>query len=86
MNEIKDPSDLNAKDAYDFRSLRCPHLLIAVIQTARQYENESIIEVLADDLNAPSSLSAWVRQSGHQLIDMFDDGHMFTFVIRLITT
>ncbi len=71
-----------AEFIYDLRGQRCPHLLITVIAAVREQGRGVVLEISADDLNAPSSISAWARQSGCELLDMYDDGHVFTFLLR----
>lgn len=66
----------------DLRGQRCPHLLITVIAEVRRRGGGVVLEISADDLNAPSSITAWARQSGCELLDMYDDGHTFTFLLR----
>ena len=68
---------------YDFTGLRCPHLLIAVIKAVRERGVGDVLELSADDLNAPSSITAWANQSGTNLLDMYDDGHTFTFILKV---
>lgn len=66
----------------DLSSLRCPHLLITTIYALRTLEPGQTLKVLATDLNAPSSLGAWSRQSGHELVEMYDDDGTFVFFLR----
>ena len=66
----------------DFRSLRCPNLLIAVIKEMEKAQPGQILCIKAADLNAPSGISPWTRQSGHTLLDMYEDGENFIFFIR----
>ena len=75
-------TNIQIDQMYDFTGLRCPHLLIAVIKAVRECGEGEVLEVSADDLNAPSSITAWVNQSGCTLLDMYDDGHTFTFVLQ----
>ncbi len=69
----------------DFSGLRCPHLLIAVIAYLRQLSAETIVTIIANDLNAPSSIGAWLRQSGNSLLDLSEQDGQFRFVIRCDT-
>ena len=73
-----------AAHSHDFRGLRCPHLLIAVIAALRNVEAGAIVAVAADDLNAPSSISAWLRQSDNTLLDLHDQDGTFHFLIHCI--
>ena len=66
----------------DFRSLRCPHLLIATIKEIEQAQAGQVLRITAADLNAPSSISSWSRQSGHTLLDMYQQDEDFVFLIQ----
>jgi tRNA 2-thiouridine synthesizing protein A len=66
----------------DFRSLRCPHLLIATIKEIEKAQPDQVLRIIAADLNAPSSIGSWTKQSGHTLLDMHEDGEEFIFLIR----
>lgn len=66
----------------DFRGLRCPNLLIAVIKEIETAQAGQVLRIAAADLNAPSSISSWTRQSGHTLLDMYQDGDEFVFLIQ----
>jgi len=57
----------------DLGSLRCPHLLIATIREIRRMSDGQVLQIYAKDLNAPSSIAAWARQSGNELLEMSDD-------------
>ena len=66
----------------DLSGLRCPHLLIATIKAVKEAKSQQVLQILATDLNAPSSIMAWTRQSGHQLIDSYNEGEQFVFLIQ----
>lgn len=66
----------------DFRSLRCPNLLIAIINKTEEAQPGQVLRIIASDLNAPSSVAAWTRQSGHTLLDMYQEGDDFVFLIE----
>ncbi|MCO5204571.1 MAG: sulfurtransferase TusA family protein [Anaerolineae bacterium] len=74
----------------DLSGLRCPHLLLAVIDLVRNLEAEyaqsqiasPTLKILATDLNAPSSISSWARQSGCELADMYDENGTFVFILH----
>lgn len=66
----------------DFRSLRCPNLLITVIKEIEAAQPGHILCIVASDLNAPSSLGSWTRQSGHTLLDMYQESDAFIFLIQ----
>jgi TusA-related sulfurtransferase len=66
----------------DLCGLRCPHLLINVIDAIRGLEPQQQIEIRATDLNAPSSIASWAQQSGNELLDMYQEGECFVFLLK----
>jgi TusA-related sulfurtransferase len=66
----------------DFRGLRCPNLLIAVIKEIDNAQPGQILRIETVDLNAPSGIGPWTRQSGHTLLDMYQEGEDFIFLIQ----
>ena len=66
----------------DFRSLRCPNLLIAIINKTEEAQPGQVLRILASDLNAPSSIGSWTHQSDHTLLDMYQEGDDFVFLIE----
>jgi TusA-related sulfurtransferase len=66
----------------DFRSLHCPNLLITVIKQVEEARAGQILRIIASDLNAPSSLGSWTRQSGHKMLDMYEEDGDFIFLIQ----
>ncbi|MCP4360359.1 MAG: sulfurtransferase TusA family protein [Chloroflexi bacterium] len=67
----------------DLSGLRCPHLVVATVKALRTLERGQILQVIATDLNSPSNMTAWSRQSGHQLLELYDeDGRFFFFFER----
>ena len=63
----------------DLTGLRCPHLVIATVKALRSLQRGEILQVFATDLNAPSNMAAWSRQSGHKLLDIYDEDGRFVF-------
>lgn len=66
----------------DLRQLRCPNLLITVIKIIESAEPGQILLVRSCELNAPSSIGSWTRQSGHTLLGMVQEGDEFVFLIQ----
>ena len=71
-----------AYDSLNLCGLRCPHLLISVIEAMRALEPNQELQIRATDLNAPSSITAWSRQSGNKLLDMYQEGDCFVFLLE----
>ncbi len=57
--------------------MRCPHLVIATMEALRSIEPGQVLRVIATDLNSPSNMTAWSRQSGHPILDIFAEDDQF---------
>ena len=66
----------------DLSGQRCPNLVLGIIKALADMENGRILQIIATDLNAPSNVAAWSRQSEHQLIDMYEENGKFVFYLR----
>ncbi|MCP4426325.1 MAG: sulfurtransferase TusA family protein [Chloroflexi bacterium] len=66
----------------DLTGLRCPNLVIAIIKALEGMENGRILQIIATDLNAPSNLAAWTRQSDHELIETYEENEKFIIFLR----
>jgi TusA-related sulfurtransferase len=66
----------------DLSGLGCPNLVIAIIDALRPLSPGQILQVIATELNAPSNITAWSRQSGHTLIEMYEENDCFIFYLK----
>jgi len=74
--------DTIVHQSLDLCGLRCPHLLISVIQAFESIESGQVLQIRATDLNSPSSIAAWAHQSGNKLLDMYQEGECFVFLLK----
>ena len=63
----------------DLSGLRCPHLVAATVRALRTLAPGQILRVITTDLNSPSNMTAWSRQSDHDLLDMYAEDGRFHF-------
>jgi len=68
----------------DLSDASCPHLLIAVITAMRSLDVHQILKVIATDLAAPSHITAWTRQSGQKLLDLYEENGRFIFWLQRV--
>ena len=74
--------NIKAHQSIELRDLSCPHLLTAAIQSIQSIEPGQVIQIKARDLNAPSSIAPWFRQSGNELLDMYKENGCFFFLLK----
>lgn len=61
---------------------RCPHVVIGIITALRELAPGQVLQVKATDLSAPSNISSWARQSGHRLLEMYEENGCFVFYLE----
>ena len=66
----------------DLTGLRCPHIVISTFHALRMLKQGQILQLTTTDLNSPSNIAAWCRQSGHPLLDMYEENGRFVFYIQ----
>ena len=71
-----------ADKTVDLSSLRCPNLVIGIIQALRTVPPGRVLRIIATDLSAPSNITAWSRQSRNDLIEMYEENGRFIFYLR----
>ena len=71
-----------AHQTLDLTGVRCPNLLLSTMRKLRTMDTDQILCVIATDLNAPSSLTSWSRQSDNDLIEMYEENGRFVFYLR----
>ena len=82
MEKLLSQQDNPPFKALDLCGMRCPHLIINVIAAIRALKPEQKLLIRATDLNAPSSITAWSRQSGNELLDIYQEGDCFVFLLK----
>lgn len=66
----------------DARSLRCPMPLLKLKQALHGMAHGEEIEVWTSDPGSVRDFNAFLRQAGHQLLDMSEGENEFYFLIR----
>lgn len=66
----------------DLSGTRCPHLVITIIAALNSMESKQVLQVIATDAAAPSSIASWARQSGNTLLDMYEENGRFIFYLE----
>ena len=66
----------------DLSGQRCPNLVLGIIKALAEMENDRILQIIATDINAPSNIAAWSRQSEHQLVELYEENGRFVFYLR----
>jgi TusA-related sulfurtransferase len=75
-------ADLKVAKTVDYQGLFCPMPIVKVSKDIKQIEIGQVLEMLADDPGSKPDMEAWVRHTGHELLDMQEQGGVFKFYVR----
>jgi len=56
--------------------------IIEISKAIKGIEVGQILEMLATDLGSKPDMEAWARQTGHELLDVQEEGGLFKFYVR----
>jgi tRNA 2-thiouridine synthesizing protein A len=68
----------------DARGMPCPGPLMSLIGAIRQGTVGDVIEVLSSDEGSKTDIPAWLKKSGHQLVEVVEDDGFARFVVRKV--
>jgi tRNA 2-thiouridine synthesizing protein A len=66
----------------DARGLECPIPVFHARDAMFDLKPGEVLEVLADDPQAPSDLESWARRDGHALLSVATEGRAFRITLR----
>ncbi len=75
-------ADLVVDKTVDYRGLFCPMPIVKIAGAIKEMEVGQVLEMLADDPGSKADMQAWTRQTGHQLLDVREEGGVFKFHVR----
>jgi TusA-related sulfurtransferase len=66
----------------DTLGLFCPMPIILTSKRIKQMEVGQILEVLSDDEGIKKDMPAWCRSTGHECLDLHQEGTIFKAYVR----
>jgi len=75
-------ADVVADMTLDCTGLLCPMPIVKMAKAIKQIEKGQVLQLIATDPGAPADVEAWVRQTGHELVDSETDGRQYLFFLR----
>jgi adenylyltransferase/sulfurtransferase len=73
---------LKADKVLDCRGLLCPMPVIRVAEGIREVEVGQTLELLTTDRGSKADITAWGKQTGHDVLDVREEGGEFHFFVR----
>lgn len=75
-------AQITSSRTLDCRGLLCPMPIIEVSKALKGMEVGQILEMLATDPGSKPDMEAWARQTGHELLDVREEGGLLKFYVR----
>jgi len=66
----------------DYKGLFCPMPIVKISKDIKEIGVGQVLEMLADDPGSKADMEAWVKQTGHQMLDSREEGGVFKFYVR----
>ncbi|MCP3740393.1 sulfurtransferase TusA family protein [Rossellomorea sp. BNER] len=73
---------MNVDKVLDVKGLACPMPIVKTRKAMKELESDQILEVQTTDKGAKSDLTAWVKSTGHKMLQSKEEHDVFTFWIK----
>ncbi|NBI28463.1 sulfurtransferase TusA family protein [Chengkuizengella marina] len=73
---------MNATKILDAKGLACPMPIVKTKKMIEELQSGDILEIHATDKGAKNDLAAWVKSTGHELLESSEDNGLFKFWIK----
>ncbi|CAG7639821.1 sulfurtransferase TusA family protein [Paenibacillus allorhizosphaerae] len=73
---------MNSNKVLDAKGLACPMPIVRTKKTIDELESGQVLEVHATDKGAKNDLAAWVKSTGHELVQDTEEDGVFKFWIK----
>lgn len=75
---------LVADKVLDCSGLLCPLPVVKTSKAIKEIEVGQILQMIATDPGAPPDMEAWCRQTGHEMVQQYEEVGKFVFFFRRI--
>jgi tRNA 2-thiouridine synthesizing protein A len=75
-------SDVNVVKTLDTSGLSCPMPVVKTKKALKELEIGEVLEMISTDPGSIPDMEAWARQTGHELLESFDEGEKYRFMIK----
>jgi tRNA 2-thiouridine synthesizing protein A len=75
-------AEIGVDKTVDYRGLFCPMPIVKISRDIKEIEVGQVLEMLADDPGSKADVAAWAHQTGHELLEMKEEGGVFKYYLR----
>jgi tRNA 2-thiouridine synthesizing protein A len=73
---------LDSDRILDCKGLICPMPVVKTAKAIKELQVGQVLLMMADDPGAKPDIESWAKQTGHQLLDVQQEGQAYHFWIR----
>ena len=73
---------MRVEKVLDAKGLACPMPVVKTKKAINEIESGQVLEVHTTDKGAKSDLTAWVKSTGHELLDYREENDVLIFLIK----
>ena len=75
-------SDLKVVKTLDTSGMSCPMPVVKTKKAIQEMEIGTILEMISTDPGSIPDMEAWARQTKHDLLESYDEGDKYRFLIK----
>jgi tRNA 2-thiouridine synthesizing protein A len=79
---LKVSAEINVDATVDYKGLFCPMPIVKISKDIKGIDVGQVMEMLATDPGSKADMEAWVKQTGHELLDAKEESGVFKFYVR----
>ena len=69
-------------ETLDCRGLMCPMPIVKLAKKMKEMQVGKVVELISDDPGSKEDIPAWAQRTGNEMLEMKQDGKIFTFYVR----
>lgn len=75
-------ASVQVDETLDCKGLLCPMPIVKISKAIKKIEVGQVLEMLATDPGSEADMDAWIRQTGHELVDSTQAGDIYKYYVR----
>jgi tRNA 2-thiouridine synthesizing protein A len=75
-------TEIIADQVLDCSGLSCPIPVVKTSKAIKAMEVGQVLQMIATDHGAPADMQAWTRQTGHEMLESYQEDGKYVFFFR----
>lgn len=73
---------IKADQVLDCSGLSCPIPVVKTSKAIRTMDVGQVLQMIATDHGAPADMKAWTQQTGHEMVESYEENGKYVFFFR----